>query len=199
MTAREFFAVGLRLMGIWSSMIGVWGLVYTIANYIRARSMLNEADRLAGFLGYQGTELFFDLWSPFSVLVVGLFLLFGAEKVTRWFVPMPASDSQHGMRSAPGITAHQAFQIALVILGFYAALLAIEPLAELLWSLWPYNIWEINWDFVPIEKLIRFVFYTILTVVLIFGRKTIARVFAYKETEADQPMLEDDEQNGPTS
>jgi hypothetical protein len=79
MRPRDWFSVGVRLLGVWVLYRGVSDLLHVGASVLGIRPVsitkeFNDAH----------TALMYDLWYAAGFLAFSLYLIFGAEHLTRW-------------------------------------------------------------------------------------------------------------------
>jgi hypothetical protein len=94
MRLRDWFSVGVRLLGVWFSARGVFDLL-TAGTYILGiapNSLVERHDDLH-------TGAMYNLWYAAGTLAFALYLLFGADHLTRWVydeIPLPNDDDGSG-------------------------------------------------------------------------------------------------------
>ncbi len=91
MPSRDWFALGVRLMGLWA-------LYYAFANFLHlGTAVLGISPDITTkeFNGDAHIQQMYNLWYVAGYLGFTIYLLLGAERLTRWVYsePSPQSDS----------------------------------------------------------------------------------------------------------
>src|SRR4051794_21364064 len=88
MRPRDWFCVGVRLLGVWLFARGVTDLL-TAGTYILGIAPKALSDRHQDL----HTGVMYNLWYAAGGLAFAIYLLFGAEHLTRWAFqePLPPS------------------------------------------------------------------------------------------------------------
>ncbi|MGD9636673.1 MAG: hypothetical protein AB7G28_24945 [Pirellulales bacterium] len=89
MRPRDWFAVGVRLMGVW--IFYERGFSYLLA-FGADRLRLNQSP-LAGDIDTSGNEQYY-IWYALGCTALAAYLVFGAEHLTRWAFREPAAPPQ---------------------------------------------------------------------------------------------------------
>ena len=86
MQPRDWFCLGVRLLGVWVLYRGVQDLLHVGASVLGLipASVAKQFDD-------EHTTLMYDLWFAAGFLAFAIYLIFGAEHLTRWACkePMP--------------------------------------------------------------------------------------------------------------
>ena len=79
MRPRDWFNVGVRLLGVWVLYRGFGDLLHAGASLlgVKPESVIREFNDVH-------TAIMYDLWYAAGFLVLALYLIFGAEHLTRW-------------------------------------------------------------------------------------------------------------------
>jgi len=84
MQPRDWFSVGVRLLGVWLSARGLTDLL-TAGSYVLGIAPKALTDRYDG----SHTGVMYNLWYAAGILALAIYLIFGAEHLTRWAFQEP--------------------------------------------------------------------------------------------------------------
>jgi hypothetical protein len=84
MRPRDWFSVGVRLLGVWFSTRGVTDLL-TAGTYVLGLAPKALTDRHDDLR----TGVTYNLWYAAGTLALAIYLVFGAEHLTRWAFQEP--------------------------------------------------------------------------------------------------------------
>lgn len=92
MRPRDWFSVGVRLMGVW--IFYERGFAYFLA-FGADRLNLQGKSPLAGDIDTAGNEQYY-FWYALGCTVLAIYFVFGADQLTRWAFHESAAPSDNG-------------------------------------------------------------------------------------------------------
>ena len=167
MTSQELFILVLRGIGLWAIIQAASGICMAIASVVNMWDIVKES---SGDLSMIGLLVNTSL-QPVVVVLVAAFLLFRADRISKFFYGEPEADEQPLVLA---LTSEDVYRTFAQVLGLYAMLWGVGPLSHVVATV-------VRWDESArlstrdVAEFVRVVLYLGCAFGMIFGAKRIAR------------------------